>query len=57
MADLFRDAALFVVAGLGLLGPEALPPPDLALAAMAGLAGAVLPAAFDDIVDLFGRNP
>ncbi|WP_433467072.1 MauE/DoxX family redox-associated membrane protein [Spirillospora sp. CA-128828] len=55
---LVRNGALLTCAVLGGLSPGGLPPAGgIAVAAAAGLVGAVLIVSLDDIVDLFARNP
>jgi hypothetical protein len=55
---LVRNGALLTCAALGGLSPGGLPPAGgIAVAAAAGLVGAVLIVALDDIVDLFVRTP
>lgn len=54
---LVRNTALLAIAVLGLRAPEGLPPPaGLAVAAVAGLVGAILIVSLDDIIDLFARS-
>jgi Methylamine utilisation protein MauE len=54
---LVRNTALSSMAALGGLAPQQIPPPaGLAVAAAAGLIGAILIVSFDDIVDLFARS-
>lgn len=54
---LVRNGVLLTVAVLGLLSPGGLPPAGgIALAAFAGLVGAILIVAVDDIADLLVRN-
>ncbi|NYD48182.1 putative membrane protein YphA (DoxX/SURF4 family) [Actinomadura luteofluorescens] len=55
---LVRNGVLLACAVLGALAPGGLPPAGgIAVAAAAGLAGAVLIVSLDDIVELFARNP
>ncbi|MEU9839996.1 MauE/DoxX family redox-associated membrane protein [Actinomadura sp. NPDC048032] len=55
---LARNGVLLTCAVLGALSPGGLPPAGgVAVAAAAGLAGAVLIVSLDDIVELFARNP
>ncbi|GAA0369601.1 hypothetical protein NE235_20065 [Actinoallomurus spadix] len=55
---LVRNGALLGCAMLGAVSPGGLPPAGgIAVAAAAGLVGAVLIVSFEDIVDLFARNP
>ncbi|MEV5749297.1 MauE/DoxX family redox-associated membrane protein [Actinoallomurus sp. NPDC052308] len=55
---LVRNGVLFSCAALGGLSPGGLPPAaGVAVAAAAGLVGAVLIVFLDDIVDLLARNP
>ncbi|MEV3921291.1 MauE/DoxX family redox-associated membrane protein [Actinomadura coerulea] len=55
---LVRNGVLLTCAVLGALSPGGLPPAGgVAVAAAAGLAGAVLIVSLDDIVELFARNP
>lgn len=52
-----RNAALLAAAALGIPPPGTLPPAaGLAVAAGAGLVGAVLVVSLDDIIDLFARS-
>ncbi|WP_248965285.1 MauE/DoxX family redox-associated membrane protein [Sphaerisporangium perillae] len=54
---LVRNGALLIVTVLGGLAPQGLPAPaGLAVAATAGVVGAVLIISFDDVVDLFARS-
>ncbi|MET8138709.1 hypothetical protein ABZU32_00225 [Sphaerisporangium sp. NPDC005288] len=54
---LVRNDALMAVTVLGLPAPQGSPAPaGLAVAAEAGLVGAVLIILFDDVVDLFARS-
>jgi uncharacterized membrane protein YphA (DoxX/SURF4 family) len=55
---LVRNGVLLTCAVLGALSPGDLPPAGgIAVAAAAGLAGAVLIVSLDDIVELFARSP
>ncbi|MFB4314952.1 MauE/DoxX family redox-associated membrane protein [Actinomadura sp. 21ATH] len=55
---LVRNGALLACAAAGGLAPGGLPHAGgAAVAAAAGLVGALLIVSFDDIVDLFARNP
>ncbi|MEV6859801.1 MauE/DoxX family redox-associated membrane protein [Streptosporangium subroseum] len=54
---LIRNGALLITALLGGLAPQGLLPlAGMAVAAAAGLIGAILIVSFDDIVDLFARS-
>ncbi|MCC5577543.1 methylamine utilization protein MauE [Microtetraspora sp. AC03309] len=54
---LVRNGALLISTVLGGLAPQGLPAPaGLAVAATAGVAGAILIISFDDVVDLFARS-